>query len=151
MTGMDIIKYKNWAVIGGVTNPDKYAYKIVEKFKSRGYKVYGINPKGGEGVYKSLKDVNKKIECVDLCINPTLGLRYLEEVKELGIKYVLIQPGAESIDIINYCEDNDIVAIQACALVLLNYIPEDLLDVYNENNEDVVAKNGNYVMDENNK
>lgn len=142
MTGIDLIKLKNWAVIGGVTNPNKYAYKIVQKFKDKGFKVYGVHPKGKEGTYKSLRDIKEKIDCIDLCINPNLGLSYLKEAKELGIKYVLIQPGAESVDIINYCEKNGLVAIEGCALVLLNYVQEDILDVYSE---DIVAKNANYV------
>lgn len=128
MTGIDIIKLKNWAVIGSVSNPEKYAYKIVEKFKINNYNVYGVHPKGGEGLYSSLKDIKGKIDCIDLCINPALGMRYLEEAKELGIKNVLIQPGAESVDVINYCEDNGMIAIEGCALVLLNYVnlPKDI-------------------------
>lgn len=145
MTGIDLIKYKNWAVIGGVTNPQKYAYKIAEKFKNNGYRVYGVNPKGGEGIYTSLKDIEGKIECIDLCINPNLGLKYLEEAKELGIKNILIQPGAESVEIIKFCEDNNINFVEGCALVLLNYIQEDVLDVYNEMNDSIITKEANYM------
>lgn len=112
-----LIKLQKWAVIGDVGNETKYAYKILSLFKEKGHEVYGVHPKGGEGIYKSLKDLPVAVEAVDLCINPVLGLKLLEEVKELGIKYVLIQPGAESADILKYCKDNGIEALEGCALV----------------------------------
>jgi predicted CoA-binding protein len=118
MFASDFMKYKNWAVIGDVTNPEKYAYKIISKLKEKGFNTYGIHPKiEAYNVFKTLKAAHAAIDVVDLCINPVKGLEYLKEVKELGIKYVLIQPGAESEDILNYCKENDITAIEGCALV----------------------------------
>lgn len=115
----EMIKLNNWVVIGDVLNESKYAYKILERFKEKGYKVAGVHPRGGENIYKSLKDISFKIEAIDLCINSKLGIKYLEEAKELGIKNVLIQPGAESEEILKYCIDNEINAIENCALVQL--------------------------------
>ena len=115
----DLIKLENWVVIGDVTNESKYAYKILNKFKEKGYKVSGIHPRGGEGVYKTIKEVPYKIDAIDLCINSKLGIEYLKEAKALGIKNVLIQPGAESEEILLYCKDNGINAIENCALVQL--------------------------------
>lgn len=115
----EMIKLNNWVVIGDVLNESKYAYKIIEKFKEKDYKVAGVHPRGGESIYKSLKDIPFKIDAIDLCINSKLGIKYLEEAKELGIKNVLIQPGAESEEILKYCRDNKINAIENCALVQL--------------------------------
>lgn len=115
----ELIVKSNWVVIGDVNNKEKYAAKILKKFKEKGYLVVGIHPKGGEGVYKSLKEVPYKINAIDLCINSKLGIEYLKEAKEIGIKNVLIQPGAESEEILKYCKDNEINAIENCALVQL--------------------------------
>lgn len=114
-----LINEKNWVVIGDVTNTSKYAYKILEKFKVKGYLVSGVHPKGGDGIYKTLKEVPYKIDAIDLCVNPKLGLEFIKEAKAMGISKILIQPGAESQDIISYCEENNIIAIQGCALVSL--------------------------------
>lgn len=119
MTIKNITSFKNWVVVGDVTNSEKYAYKILNKFKDKNYNVSGVSPKGGDNVYTSLKDVPFKIDAIDLCINPKVGLKFIEEAKELGIENVLIQPGAESDQILQYCKDNDIKAIQGCALVKL--------------------------------
>mgnify|MGYP003297504316 CR=1 FL=1 len=62
------------------------------------------------------------IDVIDLCINPKLGLEFIKEAKELGIKNVLIQPGAESDEILEYCKENNINAIEDCALVQLRSI-----------------------------
>lgn len=119
MEARELIKEKNWVVIGDVTNTTKYAYKILEKLKLKGHVVAGVHPKEGEGVYKTLKEIPYKIDAIDLCINPKLGLEFIKEAKNIGINKILIQPGAESPDIIDYCNENNIVAIQGCALVEL--------------------------------
>ncbi|CUP83367.1 CoA-binding protein [Clostridium baratii] len=119
MESKNIIDLKNWVVIGDVTNPLKYANKILNKFKSKNYNVCGVHPKGGDNVYKTLNEVPYKIDAIDLCINPKLGLEFIKEANALGIKNILIQPGAESSDILNYCKENNINAIEGCALVKL--------------------------------
>ena len=119
MLAYEMIKMKNWVVIGSVNNEQKYACRILNKFKSHGYNVAGVNPKGENGVYKHLKDVPYKIDAIDLCINSTLGIEYMKEARELGIKYVLIQPGAESREIGMYCKEHGIVAVKGCALIEL--------------------------------
>lgn len=116
MEARELVKEKNWVVIGDVTNTTKYAYKILEKFKDKGHVVSGVHPKGGDGVYKTLSEVPYKIDAIDLCVNPKLGLEFIKEAKVMGISKILIQPGAESEDIINYCNENNIVAIEGCAL-----------------------------------
>ncbi|MGG7143537.1 CoA-binding protein [Clostridium nigeriense] len=115
----ELIKVDNWVVIGDVSNTSKYAYKIINKFREKGYVVSGVHPKGGNEVYKSLKEVQYKINAIDLCINPKLGLEYLKEAKSLGIENILIQPGAQSEEILRYCKENNINAIENCALVQL--------------------------------
>lgn len=126
MKAQDLMNYKNWVVVGDVLNSSKYAYKILHKLKDNGYNVSGVNPKAKDGdICKSLKEVSYKIEVIDLCINPSLGIEIAKEAKILGIKYILIQPGAESEEILNFCRDNEIIAIEGCALVELNNMFND--------------------------
>jgi uncharacterized protein len=121
MQAQEFLNYKSWVVVGDVLNSSKYAYRILGSLKSEGFNVEGVNPRDATGgIYKNLKDVSSKIEVVDLCINPLTGLNIVKEAKELGIDKVLIQPGAESEDIIEYCNNNGIIAIEGCALVELS-------------------------------
>ncbi|MBQ6820414.1 MAG: CoA-binding protein [Clostridium sp.] len=118
----ELILLKNWVVIGDVANKSKFAYKILEKFNSIGYTVSGVHPKGGEKIYKSLEEVPHNIDAIDLCINPKSGIEYLYQAKALGIKNILIQPGAESDEIINFCKENNINVVENCALIQLRNI-----------------------------
>lgn len=122
MQAQELLNYKNWVVVGDVLNSSKYAYRILNSLKQESFNVEGVNPRDSSGsLHKSLKEVNYKIEILDLCINPITGLNIVKEAKELGIDKVLIQPGAESEDIIEYCRNNGITAIEGCALVELSY------------------------------
>jgi predicted CoA-binding protein len=121
MQAHELLNYKNWVVVGDVLNRSKYASRIQAALKAADFNAEGVNPRDTtETIYKSLKDVPYKIEVVDLCINPITGLKIVEEAVELGIDKLLIQPGAESADIIKYCKDNGLTAIEGCALVELN-------------------------------
>jgi uncharacterized protein len=121
MRANELMNHKNWVVVGDVINSSKYAYKILHRLRDNEYNVSGVNPRAKDGdVYKSLAEVPYGIEVIDLCINPALGIEIAKEAKEIGIKYILIQPGAESEEILSFCVNNDIIAIEGCALVELS-------------------------------
>jgi Predicted CoA-binding protein len=121
MKAQELMKFKNWAVVGDITNSEKYAYKIKKSLIEADFNVYGVNPRAKEAeVLKGLKYITNEIEVVDLCINPKTGIEVVKEAKDLGIKYILIQPGAESTEILDYCKNNGIEAIEGCALVELS-------------------------------
>lgn len=122
MEAQQLLNYKNWVVVGDVLNSTKYAHRILNSLKEAGFKVAGVNPRDTTGnTYKTLSEVPYKIEVIDLCINSINGLAILKEALELGVKRVLIQPGAESDAILEFCNSNDIIAIEGCALVELSY------------------------------
>lgn len=121
MEPKELLDYNNWVVIGNVLNPSKYAYKVLGALEQNDFNVKGIYPKDTTGeALKSLKEVPYKVDVIDLCINPIEGIKLIKEAKELGIDKVLIQPGAESREILNYCKENGITPIENCALVLLS-------------------------------
>jgi len=122
MEAQQLLNYENWVVVGDVLNSTKYAHRILNSLKEAGFNVVGVNPRDISGnAYKSLGEVPYKIEVIDLCINSINGLAILKGALDLGIKKVLIQPGAESDEILEFCRSNDIIAIEGCALVELSY------------------------------
>ena len=121
MKAGELLTYKNWVVVGDVLNSDKYAFRILSSLKDAGFNVVGVNPKDNTGeAYKSIKEVPFNIDVVDLCINPVKGLEIAKDIQSMNLNKVLIQPGAESEDIMSYCTENNIVAIEGCALVELS-------------------------------
>ncbi|KAB3531466.1 CoA-binding protein [Alkaliphilus serpentinus] len=120
----EMLKKKTWAVVGATPDPSKFGYKIFKKLKSFNYEVYGVNPKhselDGETLYSSLRDLPIKPECIDVVVNPTLALKLLEEVKELGIEYVWFQPGTNNGEVIDQALEYGIkVVYDDCVLVAL--------------------------------
>jgi predicted CoA-binding protein len=122
MKAQELLDFKNWVVVGDVLNSSKYAHRILNSLSQEGFTVQGLNPRDASGqLYKRLRDVPYRIDVIDLCINPITGLNIVKEAAELKIDKVLIQPGAESEDILEFCKDNGITAIEGCALVELSY------------------------------
>ncbi|MGH4125077.1 MAG: CoA-binding protein [Clostridium sp.] len=123
MKASEFLNYKNWIVVGDVLNPLKYACKILDSLKKDGFNVVGVNPSADDKeVYSSLRDIPYKVEVLDLCINPYKGIEILKEAHVLKIDKVLIQPGAGSPEIIEFCKINGILAIEGCALVELSKV-----------------------------
>lgn len=95
---------KTWAVVGSVHNREKYAYKIYNFLKGKGYRVYAVDPSGEpvdeDKSYRTLSELPEKPEAVDMVINPIRGEKCIEEANTLGINYVWFQPGAESEELI---------------------------------------------------
>lgn len=115
------MKYKNWVVVGDVLNNEKYAYRILSSLKSAGYNVKGVNPREKDKeVYKTLSEIPYSIDVVDLCIRPEDGIKIIKEAARLHIDKVLIQPGAESDEIVEFADKKNILAIEGCALVELS-------------------------------
>jgi len=113
----EFLALKSWAVAGDVLNPDKYAYKIVQKLESKGYQVARVNPSGGEGVYTELVALASKPDVLCLVINPRSGEQYLEQAAALGISKVWLQPGADTEAIMARCRALSLDFVQACVLV----------------------------------
>lgn len=106
-----IMEYKNIVVVGNTINEEKYAYKIKHALLNKGYNVQSVGKE-----LQSINDVSFDIDVLDLCINPNLGINLLRENKK-DIKIVVIQPGAESDEIIQFLKKNNIEYIEACLLL----------------------------------
>lgn len=109
-----------WAVIGDVLNAEKYAYRIIKNFETKGYKVIGVTPYDKiDGEIKELKDIELNIEAVNLCVSPNKGYENLVNDTKHKIKYVIAQPGARSEKIKELCKNRGIEYIETCTLVTL--------------------------------
>ena len=111
MTLDKVMKLDNFVVVGNTILEDKYAYKIKHELIDAGYKVECVGKE-----LDSINDVKAEIDVLDLCINPVVGIKLLKENKK-KIKTVVIQPGAESAEIINFLKENNIDYLEGCLLV----------------------------------
>lgn len=110
-----------WAVVGATDNKDRFGYKIYKTMKDGGWTVYPVNPRikeiDSEVCYSDLASLPEKPGVVNLVTNPEISLEIVKQCKELGLMRVWIQPGADSADVLNYCEENGIdVLSKRCAM-----------------------------------
>lgn len=118
----DFKAQKTWAVVGSVHNKEKFAYKIYNFLRSKGYDVYAVDPSGkdvdSDKSYTSLSSLPAIPEAVDMVINPVKGKEYLDEANSLGIKYLWFQPGADNPELIDTAMSYGmVVAYNKCVMV----------------------------------
>ncbi len=101
-------KHNVLAIVGATQNKDKYGYKVFKALLNEGYKVIPINPNYSsiEGVkcYAKLSDVKTHIDVVITIVPPNITARIIEQVKQLGLKNVWMQPGSEDKNCIELCK-----------------------------------------------
>lgn len=118
------MELKNWAVVGATNKKNKFGYLIPAKLKANNYQVYPVNPKldevAGLKCYSNLSSIKDKIDVVDLVVNPEIGIKVMEEIKQLNIKYVWLQPGARSDEIKEYAKKHQLKIIEDCIYASLS-------------------------------
>ena len=107
----EIMQQKSFVVLGDTLNPEKYAYKIKEGLIKNGYTVFSVGKE-----LSSINEITEDIDIIDLCIHPAKGINLLKECTK-PFKCIVIQPGAESDEIISYLNENRIPFIEGCLLV----------------------------------
>ncbi|OGO76874.1 MAG: CoA-binding protein [Clostridiales bacterium GWB2_37_7] len=120
----EMLKLKNWAVVGATQDTSKFGYKVYDRLKNKGYNVYPVNPKFDEieglTCYHSISDIPDNIDVISLIVNYKIGMEVIDKAKEKGIKNVWCQPGAESKELIEKAIAYGInIIVNECVLVEL--------------------------------
>ena len=96
------------AIVGASRDRKKFGNKAVRAYASKGYTVYPVNPneKNIEGLkaYPSLSSLPQKPNIASLYMPPQVGLKVADEIIELGIRDIRINPGAESHELVQKLE-----------------------------------------------
>jgi uncharacterized protein len=117
------------AIIGASPRRSKFGNKALRAFQQRGDTVYPIHPARTEieGVkaYKSVLDVPGSIDLATFYVSPAVGLRVIEEVARKGIKQVILNPGAQSEELLRRAEELGVQATVACTILSLGRSPAE--------------------------
>ncbi|MDA3845724.1 MAG: CoA-binding protein, partial [Vallitaleaceae bacterium] len=62
----------------------------------------------------------------DMVVNPSIGIHIIDDCAKKGVKRVILQPGASSLEIKKKAEALGIEAVDACVLVLLSWNREEM-------------------------
>jgi len=86
------------AVVGASNNPAKFGNIIVHNLMRQGFDVVPVNLRettiAGLPVYRSLADVPKPVDLVDVVTPPHVTRRILKDAEAAGIKLVWLQDGS---------------------------------------------------------
>ena len=107
----EIMDQNVFAVVGNTLDEEKYACKIKKAMLEHGYTVYAVGKE-----LASINDVPEEIDVIDLCIHPVKGLALIKECRK-SFKCIVIQPGAESPELLQYLDEQKLPYIQGCLLV----------------------------------
>ncbi len=115
-------KDKLVAVVGVSAREDKFGYKMFRDMLAAGYRVEGVNPRGGviagRKIFTSLKDIKPVPDLVITVVMPQVTNQIVDECRQLGIKEIWMQPGSESEAAIKKAEDYGInVTHDSCFMV----------------------------------
>lgn len=115
------IQEKTWAVLGATTRTDKFGYKIFKHLVNKGYTVYPVNPNitsiDGVQCYPSLHELPVVPTVVDFVVPEKVGLEALDSCKELGVKTVWLQPGADKPAVVKKATELGLEVIRDCVLI----------------------------------
>jgi predicted CoA-binding protein len=86
------------AVVGASNDPSKFGNIIVRDLMGHGYEVFPVNPRektiAGLPAYRSLADVPKPVDIVDVVTPPPVTRRILKDAAAAGIELVWLQDGS---------------------------------------------------------
>ena len=99
------------ALIGASNNRNKYGNKIYRNLRSKGYHVIPINPKEklieGDKAYSSIEEMETIPDIANFVVPPPIAMKIAQHIAELGIKYLLFQPGSESEELEVWLKNTD--------------------------------------------
>ena len=98
------------ALVGASNNPKKYGNKILLDLLEKGHIVFPINKNENqiEGLksYKKVSDLPLIPSIINFVIPPFEGIEVTKDLVEKGYDNFWYQPGAESVEISNFLENN---------------------------------------------
>lgn len=116
------ISEQNVAVLGVSSKGRGFGVSIYKHLSARGYNVYAVNPNGGDiggrNIYRSLSDIQSKIDFVITVIPPSETTKVVREIYNLGITKVWMQLGSESEEAINFCNEKKIDVVTNQCIIM---------------------------------
>jgi acyl-CoA synthetase (NDP forming) len=122
-------EFKSIAIIGASKDRSKYGNKAVRAYVAEGKSVYPVNPNESEieGIpaYKSVLDIPGEVDVASLYLPPGIGITVLEEIARKGIKRLLINPGAESEELVAKATSLGLDWSIACSILAIGRSPSE--------------------------
>ncbi len=110
-------------VLGASDKPERYSNRAIKMLKAYGFQVIPVHPRleiiEGCSVFKTLEQIRQTIHTLTLYMGPVRLDPLIESVVKLRPGRVILNPGTESERLMKRLEEENIMYIKACTLVLL--------------------------------
>ena len=115
----------NIAIVGASSNPSRDSFQVMKFLMNNGYKVFPVNPKEknilGQKCYASLKDIEEKIDMVDIFRAKEFIYDITNEAIEINANIIWTQEGI--------VDDNAAsLGIRSGLKVVMNECPKKILE-----------------------
>ncbi|MBE0490882.1 MAG: CoA-binding protein [Sulfurospirillum sp.] len=108
---------QNIAIVGLSPDPTKASHIVAKYLQEKGFVIFPVYPKEefilGQKVYRSLSEIPKRIDMVDMFRKPAFGDELVLEAQKRGdIKYFWLQLGIVNNEACHKAEEFGMVAVQ---------------------------------------
>lgn len=123
----DFLSEGPWAVVGASTDREKYGNKVLRAYGQSGREAWPINPRADEieglKCYPDLASLPGTPRGISVITPPKITEDVVAEAARLGVKFVWMQPGAQSERALQIAREKGIEAIGdgSCLLVTVGY------------------------------
>lgn len=123
---------KTVAIIGASADRSKFSNKSIRAHLKQGWEVYPVNPRGGEieglKAYTSVKDIPTALDRVSIYLPPALGVKVLPDIAAVHPGEFMVNPGAESDELVEAARSLGLDPILACSIVEIGASPHQFPD-----------------------
>lgn len=123
----DFLSEGPWAVVGASSNREKYGNRVFRAYAQSGREAWPVNPRAeeieGSRSYPDLASLPGVPRGISIITPPKITEEVVAEAARLGVKFVWMQPGAESDRALEIAHEKGIEAIGdgSCLLVAVGY------------------------------
>ncbi len=112
------------AVLGASPKKERYSNKAIRMLTSHGHRVIPVNPaqKEIEGLpaVARLTDIQQPVDTVTVYVGPAHIGALIADIVKLKPQRVIVNPGAESVELASALSQAKIEYVEACTLVMLS-------------------------------
>jgi len=118
----DFLAQQRIAVVGVSRNPKKFANLVYRALKTRGYRLYPVNPHTdlleGDRCYHSVNELPEPVDGALVMLPAAVSSEVVRRCAEAGIPRIWLGNGAVSAEAVSYCRERGIPVVDgACPMM----------------------------------